>query len=208
MSATDPTSPVARQPRILGIAGSPRRSGNTDALLLAALEGAAEAGAQTSTLVAADAALAPCLGCNDCADTGVCIRPDAWRDVFARIDEADGLIISSPVYFATVPGVLKVFFDRMQPYWARTHVLGLPRPLRRPGAVLLARAGGDPYGFDAAEATTRSVLAVLGIDILDVLKVTGVDTPTDMAERPQALAGARTLGSAVALEASRRVQTV
>lgn len=193
-------------PLILGIAGSPRRSGNSDALLAAALEGAVEAGARSSTLVAANAGMAPCLGCNDCATTGECIRPDGWRDVFEQLDEADGIIIASPVYFATVPGVLKVFYDRMQPYWARTHILGYPRPPRRPGAVLLARAGGDPYGFDAAEATTRSVLAVLGVDILDVLKVSDLEAPTDASQRPQALTGARVLGSALAIEAIRRQQ--
>ncbi|MBN2248206.1 MAG: flavodoxin family protein [Coriobacteriia bacterium] len=197
---------TASPPLVLGIAGSPRRSGNSDALLAAALEGAAEAGAHTSTIVAADAGLGPCLGCNDCADTGECIRPDGWGDVFALIDAADGIIVASPVYFATVPGVLKIFYDRMQPYWARTHVLGQPRPPRRPGAVVLARAGGDPYGFDAAEATTRSVLAVLGIDVLDVLKVTGLDASTDALARPHAIGGARLLGSAVALDAVRRRQ--
>ena len=194
-------------PLVLGIAGSPRRSGNSDTLLAAALEGAAEAGARTSTLVAAAAGLSSCLGCNDCSISGDCIRPDSWRDVFRQIDEADGIIVASPVYFATVPGVLKVLYDRMQPYWARTHVLGHPRSPRRPGAVLLVRAGGDPYGFDAAEATTRSVLAVLDVDVLDVLKVTGLDAPTDALGRPQALAGARLLGSAVALDAIRRQQT-
>ena len=196
--------PAEQAPLILGIAGSPRRSGNSDALLASALEGAAEAGARTGTLVAAATGLGPCLGCNDCATSGECIRPDSWREVFARLDEADGLIVASPVYFATVPGVLKTLYDRLQPYWARTRVLGRPRPARRPGAILLVRAGGDPYGFDAAEATTRSVLAVLDVDVLDTLKVTGLDAATDAAGRPHAIAGARLLGSAVALEAIRR----
>ncbi len=203
MSAS-PATDTTRLPLVLGIAGSPRRSGNSDALLAAALEGAAEAGARTHTLVAADTGLGPCLGCNDCAGSGECIRPDGWRDVFAQLDAADGIIVASPVYFATVPGILKPFYDRMQPYWARTHVLAQPRSPRRPGAMLLVRAGGDPDGFDAAEATTRSVLAVLGIDVLDVLKVSGLDAPTDASERPHALSGARLLGSAVALEAQRR----
>lgn len=191
-------------PLVLGIAGSPRRSGNSDTLLAAALDGAAEAGARTRTLVAAASGLEPCRGCNDCSRTGDCIRPDVWRDVFARIDEADGIIVASPVYFATVPAVLKILYDRMQPYWARSHVLGRPRPPRRPGAILLVRAGGDPYGFDAAEATTRSVLAVLGIDILDVLKVSGVDARGRIAERPEALAEARLIGSVVARNAAHR----
>jgi len=79
-------------------------------------------------------------------------------------------------------------------------------PPRRPGAVLLVRSGGDRYGFEAAEATTRSVMAVLGIDVLDVVRVTGVDAAGDIAHRLHALEEARTLGSAVALEAARRGQ--
>jgi len=119
---------------------------------------------------------------------------------------ADGVILASPVYFATVPATLKILYDRMQPYWVRAHVLRQPRAPRRPGAVLLVRSGGDPYGFEAAEATTRSVMAVLGIDVLDVVRVTGVDAAGDIAHRLHALEGARTLGSAVALEAARRGQ--
>ena len=195
---------IAPRPLVLGIAGSPRRGGNSDTLLAAALAGAAEAGAVTDTLVAADLGLAPCRGCNTCSRTGECILGDPWRDVFARIDRADALIVASPVYFATVPAVLKTLYDRLQPYWARTHVLGHERPVRRPGAILLVRAGGDPYGFDAAEATTRSVLAVLGVDVLDALKVAGLDAAGDAEQRPPAIAGARVLGTAVALEAIRR----
>jgi NAD(P)H-dependent FMN reductase len=198
--------PRTAQPHVLGIAGSPRRGGNSDTLLKAALEGAAIAGARTQTLVAAECGLAPCRGCNDCSETGECILSDGWQDVFTTLDAADAIIVASPVYFATVPATLKILYDRMQPYWARTHVLGDPRPVRRPGAILLARSGGDPYGFEAAEATTRSVMAVLGIDVLDVVRATGVDGPDDIAHRLHALEGARILGSAVALEAARRRQ--
>lgn len=202
---TGQVSPTA-QPLVLGIAGSPRRGGNSDTLLKAALEGAAIAGARTQTLVAADAGLVPCRGCNDCSETGECILRDGWQAVFATLDSADAIVIASPVYFASVPATLKILYDRMQPYWARTHVLHQPRPPRRPGAILLVRSGGDPYGFEAAEATTRSVMAVLGIDVLDVVRVTGVDARGDIAHRLHALEGARTLGSAVALEAARRGQ--
>jgi len=199
-------APQTAQPLVLGIAGSPRRGGNSDTRLKAALEGAAIAGARTQTLVAADAGLAPCRGCNDCSEAGECILADGWQDVFATLDSADAIVVASPVYFATVPATLKILYDRMQPYWARTHVLDRPRPPRRPGAVLLARSGGDPYGFEAAEATTRSVMAVLGVDVLDGMKASGVDAPGDIAHRLHALEGARILGSAVALEAARRRQ--
>lgn len=195
-----------RQPLVLGIAGSPRRNGNSDRLLAAALEGAREAGARTETLVAATSGVNPCLGCNACSRDGVCIQRDGGDALYAAIDAADAIVVASPVYFATVPGVLKVLYDRMQPYWARTHVLHQPRPPRRPGGILLVRAGGDPYGFDAAEATTRSVLAVLGIDVLGEVRILGVDTPSDLvATHPEEHAAARQLGAAIAEEAARRL---
>ncbi|MRR12970.1 flavodoxin family protein, partial [bacterium] len=146
-----------------------------------------------------------CRGCNACSTDGVCIQRDAGDEVYAALDSADGIIIASPVYFATVPGVLKVLYDRMQPYWARTHVLKQPRPPRRPGAILLVRAGGDPYGFDAAEATTRSVMAVLGIDVLGAVRVHGVDAPSDLeTTHPLEYEAALRLGAQVAEEAARR----
>ena len=58
---------MRRTPVVLGVAGSPRRFGNSDRLLEAALAGAREAGAEVRTLVAADAGLKHCLGCHACS---------------------------------------------------------------------------------------------------------------------------------------------
>jgi NAD(P)H-dependent FMN reductase len=124
--------------------------------------------------------------------------------VYAAIDAADAIIVASPVYFASVPGVLKALIDRMQPYWARTYVLKRERPARRPGGILLARGGGDPYGFEHAEATIRSVLAVLDVDVLDVLHVADVDSAGELEQRPDLTARARVLGATVTQEALAR----
>jgi len=197
---------MSRAPVVLGIAGSPRRHGNSDRLLDAALAGAKAAGAEVRTLVAANAALKHCLGCNACALTGECIQHDGGPAVYEAIDAADGIIVASPVYFAGVPSVLKTLLDRMQPYWARTYVLKRPRPGRRPGAVLLARGGGDPYGSEHAEATVRSVLAVLDIDVLGVVRAVGVDGPGEVEAHPEPIEEARALGAQVAAEAARRTR--
>lgn len=197
---------MSRAPIILGIAGSPRRHGNSDRLLEAALAGAREAGAEVRTLVAAEAGLKHCLGCNACSLTGECIQRDGGRAVYSAIDDADAIVVASPVYFASVPGALKVLIDRMQPYWARRYVLKLPRPARRPGAILLARGGGDPYGFEHAEATIRSVLAVLEVDILGVVHASDVDGAGELEAHPDLLGQARALGAEVAREASARLR--
>jgi len=197
---------MSRRPLVLGIAGSPRRHGNSDRLLDAALAGAREAGAETRSLIASEVGLKHCLGCNACSLTGECIHHDGGPAVYAAIDEADAIIVATPVYFASVPGVLKALVDRMQPYWARRYVLKKPRPARRPGAVLLARGGGDPYGFEHAEATLRSVLAVLDVDVLGVVRAAEVDSAGDLEAHPDLLGEARALGAEVAREAAQRLR--
>lgn len=192
-------------PRVLGIAGSPRRHGNSDRLLEACLDGARAAGAVTDLLVVADAGVAPCRGCNACSSTGECVVRDGVQRAYALIDAADAIVIASPVYFATVPAVLKALYDRCQQYWARRYVLGLKIARRRPGALLLVGGGGDPYGHECAVTTTRSVLAVLGIDYTAEL-VIRADTPSEVGRQPEALVRAGEIGAALAADAAKRLR--
>jgi multimeric flavodoxin WrbA len=155
-------------PRILCVAGSPRRDGNTDRALAALEEGVRSVDGAVDHLIAAQAGANPCRGCNVCSKDGICIQRDGMDDVYARIDAADGIAIATPVFFATVPAVLKILYDRFQPYWARRYVLGEPAPrVRRPGALLVVGGGGDPFGSECAKTPTRSVLAVLGVELVD-----------------------------------------
>jgi multimeric flavodoxin WrbA len=196
---TDTASPL-----VLGIAGSPRRNGNSDRLLDACLAGAAEAGATIDRLVVATAGISPCTGCNRCSEDGRCVVEDAMQEVYPRLDAADAIVVASPVFFATVPAVLKALYDRCQPYWARRYVLHQPIVHRRPGAFLVVGGGGDPFGNACAITTTRSVFAVLGLDFAHELAVRA-DLPTDVVAQPGELDAARDVGTALASEAADRL---
>lgn len=193
-----PVSPAAG-PYLLAIAGSPRRHGNSDRLLDAAIAGAQEAGITVRRIVASEEGVGHCRGCNACSLTGECVVHDGAQPVYRLLDGAAGLIVATPLFFAGVPGVLKDLYDRMQPYWARRYVLGEPPvAVKRPGALLIAGGGGDPFGCEAAVLTTRSVMNVLGIELLDIVFAEGVDSPTDVERHPDHLAAARALGARVA----------
>lgn len=187
---------------MLGIAGSPRRHGNSEQLLDACLAGAVETGASAEKLVAAEYGIKPCTGCNACSLTGECVIVDRMAEVYAKLDAAEAIVVSSAVFFATVPAVLKALYDRCQPYWARRYVLGEQPREKRPGALLLARAGGDPFGHEGAVLTTRSVFAVLRVRYDAELAVVGVDSPSDMGRHPDSLAEARRIGAQTALAAT------
>jgi multimeric flavodoxin WrbA len=196
---------TAEQPVVLCIAGSPRRHGNSERLLDALMQGVEEAGGKAVRLVAKDAGVSPCLGCNACSKSGRCIQRDGMDEVYALVDAADAVAVATPVFFATVPGVLKVLLDRFQPYWARRYVLGEPRPERkRPGAVLIVGGGGDPFGTTCALNPIRSVFAVLSVAVDHVVECVGPDKPGDIVQAPEALIEARQAGSALVREVRER----
>lgn len=203
-------------PKILCISGSPRRHGNSEQLLDACVSGITDSGVLVDRLAVVEHVIEPCVGCGGCGScggcalTGACVIQDGMSEIYPRIDAADAIVVASPVYFATVPASLKAFYDRCQPYWERRHArasaeaIGVA-PMRRKGALLLVGAGGDPFGFDAAIATTRSVFANLEIDYTEEILAEGPDQAGDILRYPEILRSAVEVGRRLA-KAVRRQQ--
>jgi multimeric flavodoxin WrbA len=125
--------------------------------------------------------------------------------VYSLLDAADAIVVASPVYFATVPAVLKTLLDRCQPYWARRYVLHEPAPAhRRPGAILIVGGGGDPFGTACAVAPIKSVLNVLYVKAGEIIEVVGPDDPGDIACEPHALERARKAGTDLVVAAEQQ----
>ena len=125
--------------------------------------------------------------------------------VYAALDAADAIAVATPVFFATVPAVLKTLLDRCQPYWARRYVLHEPSPQhRRPGAILVVGGGGDPFGAECAVNPVKSVLNVLYVRSDRIVEVLGPDKPGDIACEPQALERAAQMGTELVVEVLER----
>ncbi len=97
-----------------------------------------------------------------------CAKRDDMDDVYPLLDDADELIVVSPVYFAAAPSQLKALLDRFQPYfWTKT------RARKRPATLHVVGEGGDPHGFDPLVGTVRSAAAVAGFRLDRVLDWVG-----------------------------------
>ena len=186
---------MTAQRMVLGIAGSPRRGGNSDAMLDAALAAAAEAGSHVERVVVSTAGIAACRACQLCSRDGHCIQSDGMTAVYGLLDSADALVVATPVFFATVPSTLKALYDRAQPYWARRYVLHEPAAPKRPGVLLVAAGGGDPYGHACAETTTRSAMAVVGFEFDEVVVAKPVDSRGDVLGMPGVLESCASAGA-------------
>lgn len=104
--------------KVLGIAGSPRKDGNTEFLLNQALEAAKSVDSEAVEVEAYSIAgkkYLPCLSCFACAKLGYCIRGknDDFNELRDKWIDADAVIVAVPVYHIGIPGQLKCFIDRL-----------------------------------------------------------------------------------------------
>jgi multimeric flavodoxin WrbA len=102
--------------QVLGIGCSPRRHGNTEILMREALDAAKEAGAQTQLLLVADLNIQPCDACGACLKDGRCRIDDDMQTVYPLLEQADGIILGTPVYFLNVSAQAKAVIDRTYPF--------------------------------------------------------------------------------------------
>ena len=124
--------------KVLGIFGSPRRQGNSDTLMHAFLQGAAEAGALVEEVFLRDLKISPCLEIYHCFKDGTCPIKDEMRGLYDKLVEADVVALGSPVFFYSVSAQAKAMIDRTQALWARRYVLKDDFPGGNRQGVLLA----------------------------------------------------------------------
>ncbi|NLA99501.1 MAG: flavodoxin family protein [Methanomicrobiales archaeon] len=100
--------------KITAVVGSPRGArSRTRKLVQFVLAGAEEAGAEIDLIDIADLQITPCTACESCSLDGTCIFPDGYSIAYDRMQDADGLVLASPVYVDNVSGQMKVFIDRL-----------------------------------------------------------------------------------------------
>lgn len=110
--------------KIIAINGSPRKDWNTAILLNKALEGAASKGAETELIHLYDLNYKGCISCFSCKvkngqSYGMCAVKDELAPVLKNIEEADAVILGSPIYFGTVTAEMRAFMERLlYPYVA------------------------------------------------------------------------------------------
>jgi len=110
--------------RVVGVYGSPRKGGNSDLILDRALEGAQEQGAQAKRIYVLDLHISGCVECGGCEKTGQCVIKDDMQDIYVLLDNADIIILSSPIFFYGLSSQLKALIDRAQAMWARKRLQG------------------------------------------------------------------------------------
>jgi len=190
--------------KVLGIAGSPRRKGNTNTLLNRFLEGSEAAGAEIKTISACDLKISGCLHCDACLEKGQCRVQDDMQMVYAELEAADRIVIASPLQFMSVSAQLKLVIDRCQALWSRKYILKIP-PLgdTRPRKGFFISVGGRrtiPNLFDAEVVTLKILFRTMDVPYSGDILIPGIDALGDIQKHPEFLDQAYQAGNKFILE--------
>ncbi len=162
--------------RIVVLAGSPRKNGNTDRLAEAFVKAASEHH-DVEVISVHDYKVSPCTGCNMCFSNTdhACVQNDDMQLIYDKLSKADTVIIASPVYFYGISAQLKAVIDRLH------------NPIRNEFAIrklrlILVAAATLPELFDSIITQYRRTLNFFHLEDAGMVLVRGAREKGDVRE--------------------------
>jgi multimeric flavodoxin WrbA len=131
-----------RAMKVLLINGSPRSNGNTAAALAEMEKVFLQEGFEVETIRVGHLPIRGCIACGHCYNHGACVFDDAVNEIAPKFEAAEGLVIASPVYYASPNATLLALLDRLF-YSTR-----FPKRMKVGASVAVARRGGCSATFD------------------------------------------------------------
>ena len=187
--------------RIIALMGSRNKKGNTSLLLDHAVRGAEEGGCEVDRIafdhLDLEAAMASVFA-------GGPLPDDGTRELYRKFQEADGIILASPVYTMGIPGKLKSLMDLFlsiaySSSEEKASLVPKGKRGRRKGLFIsLAGSAGCPTVFDGSVTTVTAFFEILDFHYNDDLLVDDLDTILDLHTRPELLKAAHDKGLALA----------
>lgn len=128
--------------KVLMINGSPRVDGNTSIALKEMEQVFLQEGMEVETVQVGNQAVRGCMACGYCGKNGKCVFDDVVNKLAPKLEEADGLVVASPVYYASANATLIAVLDRL---FYSTH---FDKTMKVGASVVCARRGGCSATFD------------------------------------------------------------
>lgn len=129
--------------KVIIINGSPKAEGNTAIALHEVENGLHLHGIETEWIHVGHRQIHGCIACNKCWETGICTFGDIVNEISEKMKEADGLLVGSPVYFASPNGTLLALLDRL--FYSNLHT---DWTMKVGASVSIARRGGATATMD------------------------------------------------------------
>jgi len=128
--------------KVLMLNGSPRRNGNTSIALGEMEKIFVREGIETETIHLGNKDIRGCIACLSCEQKGKCVFDDLVNEVAPKFEACDGLVVGSPVYYASANATLVAFLTRL------FYSTSFDKTMKVGASVVAARRGGLSAAFD------------------------------------------------------------
>ena len=128
--------------KVLILNGSPRKGGNTAAALAEMEKIFLSEGIDVETVQVGNKAVRGCIACGKCRELGKCVFEDAVNEIAPKFAECDGLVVGSPVYYASANATLVALLQRL------FYSAPCDKRMKVGASVAVARRGGTSATFD------------------------------------------------------------
>lgn len=128
--------------KVLILNGSPRKDGNTSVALNEMKKVFEAEGVEVEIVQVGNKDVRGCIACGSCGKTGKCVFDDIVNEIAPKLEEADGLVVGSPVYYASANATLIATLDRL------FYSTSFDKTMKVGASVVCARRGGCSATFD------------------------------------------------------------
>jgi multimeric flavodoxin WrbA len=128
--------------KVLILNGSPHANGNTSLAINEMLGVFRKEGVEAEVVHVGNKDVRGCISCGTCFTKGKCVFDDVVNELAPKFEEADGLVLASPVYYASANGTLIACLDRL------FYSTGFDKTMKVGASVVVARRGGCSATFD------------------------------------------------------------
>lgn len=175
---------------VLMINGSPNTKGCTYTALSEVAETLHQEGIETEIIQIGIKDIRGCIGCRQCKKTGACVFSDIVNEIAPKFAACDGIIIGSPVYYASANGTLISFIDRL------FYSTSCDKTMKVGAAVVSCRRGGASATFDEL----NKYFTISGMPVVSSQYWNSVhgNTPEEVRQDAEGMQIMRTLGKHMA----------
>jgi len=128
--------------KVLLINGSPKPNGNTALALQEMIKVFEKEQIETEILHIGNKDIRGCIACGTCSQRGKCVFDDVVNECASKLEASDGVVVGSPVYYASANSTLTAFLDRL------FYSTGFDKTMKVGASIAIARRGGCSATFD------------------------------------------------------------
>lgn len=128
--------------KVLMLNGSPRKNGNTSIALKEMEKIFKQEGIETELIHVGNKGIRSCIACGACSEKGKCVFDDIVNEIAPKFEECDGLVVGSPVYYASANATLVALLTRL------FYSTSFDKTMKVGASVVCARRGGLSATFD------------------------------------------------------------